>query len=871
MINIDESLSNLSKIENEFKDFCDAHGGASEADTRVKLIDKILTKVCGWPESNLTREVHSESGYSDYILDLNGKPSIVVEAKRVGDSFLFPQDNRSRSLKINGAILTSKNIKEAIVQVRSYCDDNGIRYAIATNGYSWIVFRAIKENGSWKEGYARIFPSLLYIKNNFIDFWNLLSFNALSSGSLDQGFGTTLSPQRNLDRVLSRLNNPDMPLLRNSLHTQLTPVITNFFEDIADPEHLNKLKNCYVYSESLRTTATDMNYVIKDRMPNFLKKEGAVDISQTSEDSGQFGDNVDLAVDKEKGQLFLLLGGIGSGKTTFQKRYQLTVGKETLDTCMWFVLDFINPPHQSKLEDFVWESILSQMRRRYQSPHLEIRRNIKRVFKPEIEALKQTELYGLKEETPQYESILTKHLTKWQENISQYVPRLLSLAKPKQNVKVVLFFDNVDQLSPTFQAAIFLLAQNVTGKIGSITIVALREESYYTASVQKVFTAYVNRKFHIASPPFRKMIAQRIKFTLDVFDTNSEEGKYFETFFNTSLFYQEDKAKISDFLKIVEYSMFEKNKTIGRFIDHICFGNMRMGLQMFSTFLVSGATDIDKMLRIFRKDGNYLVAFHEFLRSIMLGDRFYYKETDSEILNLFECGSERNSSHFTSIRLLNILKKLKGNYDIHGRGYVEINKLLTIFDNKFNNTQDVIVSMNRLLPKQLVEVNTRSTENIMNATHMRITSSGWYYITYLAGSFSYLDLVLQDTPINSEDVVKRLVTSVINVNNLGGRDDEKVQRMEERVSRGKIFLEYLVSEEDQEKERFGLANNAGEDFPLLMSDLISKYDAQTEYIRSRVKINAEAYLEEKFQNQERFEGLLTDEDSDESPELDIKA
>jgi len=159
MISFDTAFENLKLIQTEFKDFCEKHGEASEADTRVKLIDRILLDVCGIPESNIKREWHSDSGYSDYIIEVLGKQQIIIEAKREGESFLFPQDNRSRTLKINGPILSSASIKQALLQVRSYCDDLGIRYAIATNGYSWIIFRAIKENGSWKDASARIFSS----------------------------------------------------------------------------------------------------------------------------------------------------------------------------------------------------------------------------------------------------------------------------------------------------------------------------------------------------------------------------------------------------------------------------------------------------------------------------------------------------------------------------------------------------------------------------------------------------------------------------------------------------------------------------------------------------------------------------------------
>ena len=126
----------------------------TEADTRANLIDRILTEVCAWPAGSIKRESHVESGYIDYSLVLRNRPHVVVEAKKEGVPFVFPLNHKQRTYKINGALLTEAEIKKAITQVRTYCIDEGIRYAIATNGYAWIIFRAIREDMAWRDGHA---------------------------------------------------------------------------------------------------------------------------------------------------------------------------------------------------------------------------------------------------------------------------------------------------------------------------------------------------------------------------------------------------------------------------------------------------------------------------------------------------------------------------------------------------------------------------------------------------------------------------------------------------------------------------------------------------------------------------------------------
>src|ERR1035441_2094133 len=110
----------LERIMCEFDTFVSAKGAASEADTRAKVVDKILVEVCGWPEDSIKREEHVESGFIDYSLFLQTRRHLAVEAKKEGISFTFPQTS-SKSLKLSGALLTDKAVAEAINQVRTYC------------------------------------------------------------------------------------------------------------------------------------------------------------------------------------------------------------------------------------------------------------------------------------------------------------------------------------------------------------------------------------------------------------------------------------------------------------------------------------------------------------------------------------------------------------------------------------------------------------------------------------------------------------------------------------------------------------------------------------------------------------------------------
>ena len=42
----------------------------TEADTRARLISKVLRDALDWPDGNISREGHANPGYMDYVLSL---------------------------------------------------------------------------------------------------------------------------------------------------------------------------------------------------------------------------------------------------------------------------------------------------------------------------------------------------------------------------------------------------------------------------------------------------------------------------------------------------------------------------------------------------------------------------------------------------------------------------------------------------------------------------------------------------------------------------------------------------------------------------------------------------------------------------------
>lgn len=261
------------------------------------------------------------------------------------------------------------------------------------------------------------------------------------------------------------------------------------------------------------------------------------------------------------------------------------------------------------------------------------------------------------------------------------------------------------------------------------------------------------------------------------------------------------------------------------------------------------------------------MAFHEFVKSIMLAERRYYTDEASYIMNIFDCGAERNSSHFTNLRMLHALALRRGEATREGLGYVDVSKLVSMSEDVFDNREDVLRSLDRLVGRQLIEANTRSTDTVAGASHVRITSAGWYYSRFLVRAFSYLDLVMQDTPLNDAEVERRLRNMVQEVDNLGDREDQKLERMKVRFSRVRTFLEYLELEENREYWTFDLSHKGGIFNSSFVPVIREQVEREISWIERRLAENRELEVDDIPLGTDGLEVFESDSDLEEGTGL----
>lgn len=787
----------------------------TEADTRARLISRIIREALDWPDANVSREEYATPGFMDYVLSLQRRV-LVIEAKKTGDTFKLPHDiSTSPSFTLGGILSTVKNLQSYITQAQTYSFRNGIEYAGVTNGLQWVIFKAVRTDGiHLAKGRVIVFKSLEDILSRFSDFWNLLSRQGVENNSLAKAFQPVYAAFQ-YKRPVDELHNRSEKITRNKLSADLEPLIREYMGEITDEKSKEKLRELFVKGPALGRVLDAVEHRLTLSLSNTVAQSSRVFQHKDTEGlKSAVKKKIDALVTlPARGEVILLLGRVGSGKTTFVNHFLRIDLKDTFERHFLVPLDFRDKEKGQEVRDFFYDT-LRQFLSKNELFLLLTGKNLRRVYAPEIKALSVGPLAGVeKANKKRFEEKIADFLYDRYRDVEDYFTRTLRFLADKCGVRCVIVFDNVDQLDGGLQQEIFTFAHSVVGKTHALAILTMWEETYLRSKRGGALSAYQTMAHTIPPTSVVDIIERRLEYALEKLKAGGI----------ARLLLPEESLvdDVEHFLSLVRQSLLHNRKRVRYFLESLAMGNLRRAMDVFSIFLTSGHTDAGKMLSAHGEDGSYDIPLHEFIKSIGLGDSRYYQSDSSLVLNLFSISDESRPSHFTKMRLLEYLffHRARSSF-AYGIGFVPTPVICDDFKKIGTSETDIFESLKNLGSLALVENDEYDFRRVSAA--FRVTPAGRYYMRFLAGRFSYLDLVLQDTPISDEaafDIIKRLV---------GNRD------LGDRFERVTAFLQYLANEEDRE---YSVIVDTSDSLPLrkrIVPALTHYFEGDREYILQRL-------------------------------------
>ena len=476
MVTIDEARSQFELYKTKYEEY--KKQDLTESDTRSKLIDFILINVLGWSESDIRREGHVDNGYYDYHIKTAGI-SFVIEAKREFEEFILPNTN---SRKINAGTLQKGNDK-VIFQIQSYLVDLGNDTGIITNGTQFIIGKFVSISGiPWKNNKCIVFKGIEDIDENFVLFWNTLSKESVINNKSIPGLNTT--EEKFSKTLISAIDEKDSEITRNDLSTALVKVIDSVFGDIfslsKDEDNIDFIKACYVENKEVIKNKAELHGIFSDDPPKY----GAVlTVSNYPHVKAQITDEVkNYPAEKLQSPTpkpIIIIGSRGAGKTTFI--HSLFLDNQDDANLSSFPFVYINLMRYYSATDKldfgkISHDIIEEIDTSYPDFDIHSLKVLKQIYIKEINDKNKGVWANIKENDPiEYDKRLSSFLDEMCNNCKEHLEKINLYFTREIHKRLILVFDNADQLSDDIQSSVFLFAAalNKNAKYG--VIISLRE------------------------------------------------------------------------------------------------------------------------------------------------------------------------------------------------------------------------------------------------------------------------------------------------------------------------------------------------------------------------------------------------------------
>lgn len=729
--------------------FCEYSSLLTESDVEQKFIYPFLTMPypmgLGLDSSqiltkSILRQVKIGKGqtkkyyYPDYLVSIRGIPVLIVEAKK-----------------------PSEELEDAYSEARLYAQEVNATFGHNINTCQIVI--ACNGTETWA-GYSD--SAVPHIKVKFeeissenINYINLLKF--CSNKELEE----YANKPYQMARGNSKFNTPVSLLggkrVQNEELEENPFGRTFIFENrrIFDPETEYDrsiiVENAYIPSakreqhiEPIYKEIRKFEIPGQDKVVSLATKEPVGLVQRLS-----------LRIDdrNEAYSLFLIIGNVGSGKTTFIRYFQhIYLAKQhpqLANKCDWVFINMNQSP-LTRIEIYNW--IKNKIINELESNHNEINfyslEIIKKIFRKEIYEFDVGIGSLLKNNESQYNIELYKILKEKMEDKTIYLKSLISYIKEQHYQLPIIVLDNCDKRNKEEQLLMFEVSQWLRTTFKCIIILPMRDNTYDQYKEEPPLDTVVkDLVFRIDPPDLMKVIQARLDYIIRI--TSQTDSTYvLENGINVSV----KKSDLIEYFKCIMIAIRNNTQAYNVFY-RLSDKNTRKGIQLFEDFCKSGYNSANDFFMIRHAGQDYQLPSYKFLNALLRKNRRYFNGEYSNFVNLFYSNYlDDFPDYFIRIDILRWLNekyiqvgpsKIKGMFPVR-----DIMRDMQIIGHKLDASRR---ELNYLLKRELIIA--ESLLNVVNDDDLvKITIPGKLHLNLLK-NVTYLAACAEDISYKNSEIM----------------------------------------------------------------------------------------------------------------------
>lgn len=462
-------------------------------------------------------------------------------------------------------------------------------------------------------------------------------------------------------------------------------------------------------------------------------------------------------VDTKEKSLIILLGSVGSGKSTFLRYLKDVVFKRDdalFKSINWCIIDMNNAPlTESEIYKWIEFKIIQDIRNQYTSIDHSSLKFLMELYKSKIDEFKNGVGQLYKEDL--YSEKLADYILSFQNNSNYTLKSYIDLIKKNYSKEYIISFDNVDKSSNNHQLLIFQVAQWFKSDFRTTVILPMRDMTYSIyRNTPPLDTVIKDLLFRIDPPDILAVLQRRLDFLVRqdiVVKRRIDEYSIGESSLKVKI---KDNEEI-DYFKLILVSI-RKDDLVKSIFYSISGGNIRQGIEMFIDFCRSGHISSIDIFKIRVLDGDFKIPNHILMNAILRGNRKYYSDNESRMKNIFH--SDHTDDWVDPLLRIDILRYLKEHLTEKGQnGEIGFFKSETVIDNLTmigHNKSSLFREIRSLISAGLI-VSENTAEDLVEDDLIKLSVFGNMHL-WLLKNVTYLAACSEDVLYNSVQVATEI-------------------------------------------------------------------------------------------------------------------
>lgn len=678
--------------------------------------------------------------YPDYILVINGIPSLIVEAKKVGEDL----DEAYREARLYATEINSMHPE----------DINPCKYIIACDG---LLLKA----GYWDSQPSFEIKTSEWneVNSEFSKFIDIFNRKALKAHS--DTINSLVRKNTVFTKPLYQLGGKFLidKEINNSFGENIAIQYKHIFNPELEAEKNDLVRNAYVVVDKHESHINPIDRLIRKKLTPFAANATLV---ENTENPVEIINQLNK-INSFNNQVLLLIGSVGSGKSTFITYLkEVALDVQLSDQLVWITINLNNAPVNSE-EIYKWlkNHILDSFQNIFKEIDFDSPEIIKKIFEKDIVKFEKLGGALLGKNSEKYNEELYKVLQECLGDVDKYINGIIENFILSENKNLIIVLDNCDKRTLQEQLLMFEVANWIKNSINSIVFLPLRDTTYdHFKNEKPLDTVVKDLTFRIIPASLEKILYSRIKYAMRL-NEKMENGSYF---LDNGMKVSYPKTDEIYYLKSILKSLFQNN-FFKKTMIALAGSDIRIGIEIFLDFCKSGHISDSEIFKIKQSIGNYELPNHLISRIFLRGKRLYYKDENSKLRNLFNSDpSDKIPNPFCRITILRWLKdkyREKGPTGILGFHSVAdlINDLIRVGFEKTN----IITELKYLTRQKLITSETQDINNIDELDLICITTSGRIHLD-MVYNVDYISSCSEDSWYNNNEVSLKIRNNMLSRN-----------------------------------------------------------------------------------------------------------